>query len=151
MAPVTIDADDWEFAEPYDDAIARRDLAEQERIRTEYLAYTATRIAWAKASAEDIFGRDIRHVMLLHCTRLNADALDDVLRLLQNAGLKPVRLETAMEDPVYQVPDTFVGKEGADWLERWAKARGIELPEKGSEDPPSDIQAAYDRVDTDRH
>jgi len=151
MAPVTIDADDWEFAEPYDAALARRDEAEQRRIRNEYLAYTAMRISWAKASARMLFGRDIAHVMLLHCTRLNADTLDDVLRLLHRAHLRPVSLSTALKDPAYRLPDTYVGRDGIDWLERWADARKADLPESGDEDPPADIQAAYDQVDDDRH
>jgi peptidoglycan/xylan/chitin deacetylase (PgdA/CDA1 family) len=150
MAPVTIDPDDWEFAEPYDDAIARRDRARQRHIRSEYLSFTAKRIAWAKASARLLFGRDIWHIMLLHCTRLNADTLDDILKLLRAAHLRPVSLTTALQDPVYKLPDTYVGKDGIDWLERWADARGVDLPEAGSEDPPADIQAAYDRVDNDR-
>lgn len=151
MAPVTIDADDWEFAEPYDDAIARRNDAEKRHIRAEYLAYTATRVAFAQAAARALFGRDIRHVMLLHCTRLNADTLDDLLKILRNAHLRPVSLATALQDPVYRLPDTYVGKDGIDWLERWADARKVDLPEAGDVDPPRDIQAAYDRVDNDRH
>jgi hypothetical protein len=89
--------------------------------------------------------------MLLHCTRLNADALDDVLKLLRQARLKPISLTSALRDPVYMLPDTYVGKDGIDWLERWADARGIDLPEAGNDDPPADIGAAYDRVDKDRH
>ncbi|HEV2594067.1 MAG TPA: polysaccharide deacetylase family protein [Sphingomicrobium sp.] len=150
MAPVTIDADDWEFAEPYDDALARRDEVEQRRIRAEYLAYTKVRIGWAQASARALFGRAISHVMLLHCTRLNADTLDDVLRLLRKAHLKPVSLSSALKDPAYQRADTYVGTDGIDWLERWANGRNIDLPDSGNEDPPADIQAAYDRVDNDR-
>jgi hypothetical protein len=150
MAPVTIDADDWEFAEPYDDAIARRDRARQRRIRKEYLAYTAKRIGWAQASARALFGRDIAQVMLLHCTRLNADTLGDVLKIVKRARLKPVNLATALEDPVYKQPETYSGPDGIDWLQRWAESRGVDLPQAGSEDPPADIQAAYDLVDNDR-
>ena len=151
LAPVTIDADDWEFAEPYDDAIARRDKAAQRRIRAQYLSFTSSRIGWAQASARILFGRDIAQIMLLHCTRLNADALDDVLKILRRAHLKPVSLARALEDPVYRQPDKYVGPDGIDWLERWADARHKDLPDAGNEDPPRDIQAAYDRVDNDRH
>lgn len=150
MAPVTIDPDDWEFAEPYDDAIARKDLPAQRRIRTQYLSFMSARIAWAQASSRKLFGRGIAQVMLLHCTRLNADTLDDVLKILRRAHLKPVSLAKALQDPAYRQPDKYVGPDGIDWLERWAEARGIDLPEAGSEDPPADIQAAYDRVDNDR-
>lgn len=150
IAPVTIDAEDWEFAEPYDDAIARHDVAAQRYIRASYLAYTAMRIDWAQRAARGLFGRDIAHVMLLHCTRLNADTLDDLARLLRRAKLRPVSLDTAMRDPVYRVPDHYAGKDGIDWLERWATTRHRNLPENGDEDPPADIKAAYDRVDNDR-
>jgi peptidoglycan/xylan/chitin deacetylase (PgdA/CDA1 family) len=150
IAPVTIDADDWEFAEPYDDAIARKDVARQRRIKAEYLAYTARRIDWSIKSGRVLFGRDIAQVMLLHCTRLNADSLDDLAVLFRRFHLKPVSLDRAMRDPAYRTPDTYVSKDGDDWLERWAVLKRKDLPEQGDEDPPADIQAAYDRVDNDR-
>lgn len=40
IAPVTIDANDWEFAEPYDDAVARGNQADTKHIRASYLEYT---------------------------------------------------------------------------------------------------------------
>jgi peptidoglycan/xylan/chitin deacetylase (PgdA/CDA1 family) len=150
IAPVTIDADDWEFAEPYDDAIARHDMTAQRHIMAEYLAYTARRIDWARRSARLLFGRDIAHVMLLHCTRLNADALDDLAALLRRDHLRSVTLAQAMRDPVYRLPDHYIGRGGIDWLERWAIDRHRNLPADGDEDPPADIKAAYDRVDDDR-
>lgn len=150
IAPVTIDAEDWEFAEPYDDAIARHDATAQHRIMAAYLAYTAKRIDWARRSARLLFGRDIAHVMLLHCTRLNADALDDLAALLHREHLRSVDLATAMRDPVYREPDRYAGKDGIDWLERWALDRHRTLPADGDEDPPADIKAAYDRVDNDQ-
>jgi peptidoglycan/xylan/chitin deacetylase (PgdA/CDA1 family) len=149
-APVTIDADDWEFAEPYDDAIARHDIARQRRIRTEYLDYTARRIAWSQASARALFGRDIAHVMLLHASRLNADTFDDLAKLFARARLQPVSLATALDDPAYRTRDDYAGKDGINWLERWAISLHKTLPTEGDIDPPKDIQRDYDRVDNDR-
>jgi len=150
IAPVTIDADDWEFAEPYDDAIARHDSAAQHRIMAEYLAYTTKRIDWSRRSARLLFGRDIAYVILLHCTRLNADALDALAALLRREHLRSVDLAEAMRDPVYRLPDRYAGKDGIGWLDRWALDRHRDLPSDGDEDPPADIKAAYDRVDNDR-
>lgn len=107
---MTIDADDWEFAEPYDDAIARRDVSRQQRIRREYLAYTSMRIEWSIKSARILFGRDIAQVMLLHCMRLNADTFDDLAALLKQHGLRPVSLERALEYPAYRTPDPIRAK-----------------------------------------
>lgn len=75
--------DGWEFAEPYDDAIARKDNADQRRIKAEYLAYTASRIEWSIRSGRVLFRRDIAQVMLLHCTRFNADSIDDLAALFR--------------------------------------------------------------------
>jgi peptidoglycan/xylan/chitin deacetylase (PgdA/CDA1 family) len=150
VAPVTIDADDWEFAEPYDDAIARHDLVRQRRIRQEYLAYTALRVTWSQASARVLFDRDIAHVMLLHGTRLNADTLDELAHLLRRAHLRPVSLEQALSDPAYRTRDDYSGKDGINWLERWAITLHKTLPAAGDIDPPQDIQREYDRVDNDR-
>ncbi len=150
VAPVTIDAEDWEFAEPYDDAIAKHDVARQKRIRETYLAYTAMRIKWSQESAKVLFGRDIAHIMLLHCTRLNADTLDALLKLLRAARLRPVTIDEAMRDRAYRTRDTYAEKDGVTWLERWAATLGKTLPSEGDEDPPAEIQAQYDRVDNDR-
>jgi peptidoglycan/xylan/chitin deacetylase (PgdA/CDA1 family) len=150
IAPVTIDAEDWEFAEPYDDAIARKDIAAQLRIKSEYLAYTEKRIGWSLASARILFGRDMAHVMLLHGTRLNADSIDELAGLFRRLHLRPVSLASAMRDRAYRNPDGYGGKDGINWLERWSLALGKDLPDAGNEDPPEDVQAAYNRVDQDR-
>lgn len=150
IAPVTVDADDWEFAEPYDAAIAQHDVKQQQEIKSQYLAYTAKRIEWSLKSGRILFGRDIAQVMLLHCTRLNADTLDNLASIFRRLHLKPVSLDEAMRDRAYAVQDHYVSKDGVNWLERWADRMHKNLPEAGDEDPPADIQAAYDRVDNDR-
>ncbi len=150
IAPVTIDAEDWEFAEPYDDAVARTDSAAQRKIKSAYLAYTEKRIGWSLASARILFGRDMAHVMLLHGTRLNADSIDDLAAMFKRLHLHPVHLASAMRDRAYRTPDAYDGKDGIGWLERWSLSLGKDLPDAGNEDPPADIQAAYNRVDGDR-
>ena len=149
-APVTIDADDWEFAEPYDDAVGHHDRKRQRVIKAEYLAYTATRIDWSIRSAHILFGRDIAQVMLLHCTRLNADSLGELIHVLRRFHLKPVSLDEAMRDPAYLTPDRYVSRDGVTWLERWGASMNKDLPTRGDDDPPADIQKDYDRVDNDR-
>lgn len=150
IAPVTIDADDWQFAEPYDDAIARRDEPRRKRIRAQYLEYTERMIAWYRHGAHALFGRDISYVMLLHATRLNADCIDDLAAILRRAKLSPVSLEAAMKDPAYRTLDPYTGKDGIEWLERWSMELHKELPWDSYADVPADIQADYNRVDRDR-
>ncbi len=150
VAPVTIDANDWEFAEPYEDAIAGHDEARRKHILAEYLDYSVKTISWCRGAAHALFGRDIAYVMLLHATRLNADAIDELAEILKREKLKPVTLAQAMRDPAYRTRDPYVGKDGIDWLERWSIALRKELPWASFRDVPKEIEAAYDKVDRDR-
>ncbi|MEO7247280.1 MAG: polysaccharide deacetylase family protein [Novosphingobium sp.] len=149
IAPVTVDGDDWEFAEPYDDAIARHDEARRLRIKSQYLAHTAKSIAWSQQAAHSLFGREISFVMLLHATRLNADCINDLAAMLGRHHLRAVSLSEAMRDPAYLTPDPYVGSDGIQWLERWSTELHRDLPWNSYEDVPADIAADYDRVDND--
>lgn len=150
IAPVTIDADDWEFAEPYDDAISRRDEARRLRIKAQYLAYTERTVTWYQSASTALFGRQIAFVMLLHDTRLNADCIDDLAAILKRRSLRGVTLEEAMRDPAYRTPDPYVGPDGIDWMERWSAALHKQLPWASWQDPPAEIGQEYDRNNDDR-
>jgi peptidoglycan/xylan/chitin deacetylase (PgdA/CDA1 family) len=151
VAPVTIDASDWEFAEPYDDAIARHDDARRLRIKAQYLEYTERTVAWYQSASDALFGRQIAFVMLLHATRLNADCIDDIAAILKRRKLKAVTLEEAMKDSAYRVHDPYVGHDGVDWIERWSDELHKELPWDSWQDPPAQIAKEYDAVNNDRH
>lgn len=150
IAPVTIDGDDWEFAEPYDDAIAHHDEPRREWIRRAYLDHSAKTVRWYRTAAHAVFGRDIAYVMLLHATRLNADCIDDIAALLKHEKLRPVSLAKAMADPAYRTRDSYAGKDGIEWLERWSIELHRPLPWDSYSEVPKDIVAAYDKVDSDR-
>ena len=150
IAPVTIDADDWEFAEPYDDAIARHDKPRRQKIRTEYLAYTEKTVGWYRQAAHALFGRGISYVMLLHASRLNADCIDELPGILQRNNLRAVTLDAAMQDPAYRIHDPYTGKDGIEWLERWSIELHKELPWDEYSEVPADIKAQYDKVDADQ-
>jgi peptidoglycan/xylan/chitin deacetylase (PgdA/CDA1 family) len=150
IAPVTIDADDWEWAEPYDDALARHDEPRRRRLRTEYLAYTERMVNWYRTAAHALFGRDISYVMLLHATRLNADCIDDLVAMFGRQRLRGISLAEAMRDPAYRTRDPYVGKDGIEWLERWSLELHKDLPWDSFEDVPQWVHAEYDKVDNDR-
>jgi peptidoglycan/xylan/chitin deacetylase (PgdA/CDA1 family) len=148
IAPVTIDTDDWEFAEPYDNAVMSGDQAEAARIRAIYLAYTDRTITWYRRASHALFGRDIAYVMLLHDTRLNADCFEGMAAILARQNLHPIPLDQAMRDPAYQTPDTYSGKDGIEWMERWSDTIKKELPWNDYEDVPKGIVKEYNRLDS---
>jgi peptidoglycan/xylan/chitin deacetylase (PgdA/CDA1 family) len=150
LAPVTMNATDWQFAEPYDDAIAHHDMVRAHRLRAAYLLYTAQMVAWYRNAAHALFGRDIAYVMLLHASRLNADSIDDLAAIFKNASLKPVSLDKAMRDPAYRTPDHYAKPDGVDWMERYAQTLDRQLPWDSFRDVPKWVQDEYDKVDQDR-
>ena len=125
VAPVTIDNSDYMFAAAYDDALARRDSAQAQRIGAAYIDYMASVLAYYEAQTKAIVGRDIPQVLLIHASLLNADWFDRLATMIERRGYSFVRLEEALQDSAYRSADTYVGPAGITWLHRWALTRGM--------------------------
>ncbi len=124
IAPNTITYQDYTFSGAYETAINRGDSVLARKIREAYLPYTLARWEAAEQQARDLFGRDIRHILMVHANRLNADAFSDVAKMMRDRGYTFISIDEALEDPVYSRPDTFDGKVGVTWLSRWAAEMG---------------------------
>jgi peptidoglycan/xylan/chitin deacetylase (PgdA/CDA1 family) len=142
-APVTMENSDWEFAEPYSDALAHGDAAGAAHIRQAYLDFTAKIVPWYQYAAKQLLGREPAFVFLLHASRLNADSTDELAAILRKARLKSVTLEQAMKDPAYKIADTYAGPDGDEWLTRWAMTLHKNLPYASLPAVPADV-AVYD-------
>jgi len=147
VAPVTMENSDWMFALPYDEAVAHHDRKAARRIRREYLDYTARVTAWYRKAALALLGREPAFIYLLHDTRLNADVLGDLLKVMRKNGLRPVSLAEAMTDRAYRISDDQADPNGDEWLSRWSETLHKELPWDDFPEPPADIAAANDRLD----
>lgn len=121
VAPVTIDNSEWIFARAYDLASG----ALRKRVVSAYLDYMMQKVAYHEEEARKLFGRDIRHVLLVHANALNAEAFGALADRLAKAGHRFITLERALEDPAYRSADTFRGAGGISWLDRWALTRGV--------------------------
>ncbi len=129
VAPVTIDNAEWIYARAYDRALDRSGtdaewLDTAARVRTAYLDYMLAQTAFFEQQSRKLLGREMVQVLLLHANRLNADALDELLRRHGQRGYRFVTLDAALEDPAYQLPDEYVGPAGMSWIQRWAWTRG---------------------------
>ena len=54
--------------------------------------------------------------------------------MFRQRGYRFVSLDDALADPAYRSPDTYTGRTGPSWLQRWAVTRGVPF----SPHPPSD-------------
>lgn len=136
VAVCTIDNEDYAFNVAYLKMLARNDTASAARLRAYYLAYTSTEIDYYAGLHKQIFGREIPHVMLLHVNRLNADVIDDVLKLFEQKHYAFVALDQALADPAYGTPDTYATPYGWMWGYRWAKELGVKVNGALETEPP---------------
>lgn len=142
VAPCTIDNSDFVFDRAYEIALSRRDAAASAKIRSEYLAYTAVEIDYYSRLHLQVLGREIPHVMLLHVNQLNADAIEEILKIFEDKNYRFVMLDTALSDPAYSAPDTLIAKGGLMWGYRWARQRNVKIDGSSEREPPAWI-ASY--------
>ena len=125
VAPVTIDNDEYIFAGAYDRALARGARDAASRVADAYVPYMEAKVAYFERNARDLFGRDIRQILLVHANMLNADRFGDLAAMFERRGYGFITLDRALDDPAYQSADTYVGGGGITWLHRWALTKRL--------------------------
>jgi peptidoglycan/xylan/chitin deacetylase (PgdA/CDA1 family) len=138
VAPVTIDNQDWVFAAAYTAARQRGDDRTMKRIVQAYLPYMERMFQFFEQLSVDLLGYEVRQVLLLHASPLNADTFDQLVAMMKRRGYRFIRLEQALQDPAYRLPDHYTGPEGLSWLHRWALTRG--LPRRAEPREPDWLQ-----------
>jgi peptidoglycan/xylan/chitin deacetylase (PgdA/CDA1 family) len=136
VAPVTLDNADYMYARLYENPQHR------ERMRAEYVPYMESVVEFFEKRAVEVVGREFPQVLLIHANQLNADLMPELLAMFRRRGYSFVTLDEALQDPAYQLPEDYVGRNGFSWIHRWSRARG--MPNKGEPDPPQWVQAAFE-------
>jgi peptidoglycan/xylan/chitin deacetylase (PgdA/CDA1 family) len=126
IAPVTIDNGDWIFARAYDNAFDKKDNELMKRIGAAYVPYLEAKINYWERQSVQLFGREVKQILLLHANFINSDYFDDIARALKNRGYKFITLQDALKDEAYKTPDTYNRNAGISWLHRWSLAKGRE-------------------------
>jgi len=121
VAPVTLDNSEWIFAAAYEKAA---DAATRKRVGEAYLVYMDAKLAYFEEQSQKLFGRNIRHVLLVHGNRLNSDWFDELAKSMRKRGYRFVTLDRAVDDEAYRSADTFIGRGGISWIHRWALTAG---------------------------
>ena len=140
VAPVTIDNDDYIFADVYFKLKKRGDAETARRVADAYVPYMESVFDFFEKLSAETFGREVRHVLLLHANEINADRFDELAAMLKRRGYSFVTLEEAMKDPAYAEPDALF-KSGVSWIHRWRTAKG--MPEKREPRSPKFVDDLY--------
>lgn len=102
-AYVSLDTSDWRLNDELVKLLAANPDADLAPLRTVYLAHIRQRAEAYRALSQQLQGRDIAQVLLLHHNLINALWLDDVLTQFKDMGWTVVSPAEALQDPVYQL------------------------------------------------
>jgi peptidoglycan/xylan/chitin deacetylase (PgdA/CDA1 family) len=124
IAPVTLDNDEYLFALAYHRAKAKKDEELALRIGNDYITYMEQKLLYFERTSKGLFGRDIKHVLLIHANALNAAYMDKLAIMFVKNGYEFINLDQALTDPAYQHEISRFGNWGISWIDRWALSEG---------------------------
>jgi peptidoglycan/xylan/chitin deacetylase (PgdA/CDA1 family) len=125
MAPVTIDNSEWIFARAYLNAKQKSDSLMMKKIAEAYIPYMEQKFEYFEKQSVELFGHNIKQILLIHANELNADHFNELAQMLENRGYEFITLSEALKDSAYSSPDTYIGRGGITWLHRWAITRKV--------------------------
>ena len=132
-APVTIQSEEYMFAQVYDHAMLDGDSETMRRIAAAYIPYMLKMFAYFETLSMKVFEREISQVLLLHASALNADYFSDLEVMIRDRGYTFITLEQALNDEAYSHPDSCITPEGVSWLRRWAATDGLDVHRQPTE------------------
>ena len=135
IAPVTIDNQEWVFAEVYAMARDRGDSATADRVAAAYLTYMEEVFDFFEKLSVQVVGYEVKQVLLLHANPLNAEHFGELARIMIGRGYRFISIDEALKDPAYRLADTYAGPKGLSWIHRWASSKGMKTREEPREPP----------------
>ncbi len=124
VAPVTIDNDDYLFALAYHRAKNKGDMQLMKQIKKDYVDYMEKKLHYFERQSHQLFGRNIKQILLLHASLLNADTMDSLANMYQENGYEFISMTDALKDEAYKTEITRFGNWGISWIDRWALSQG---------------------------
>ncbi|MGB8475494.1 MAG: polysaccharide deacetylase family protein [Candidatus Acidiferrum sp.] len=136
VAEVTLDFQDYLWNDPYARCMSKHDEQSIDWLKSSYLSMAKDYIAMGQKMAVLLFGRDIRHVLLLHIGAFDSMMLPSLLDSLRKQGFKIISLQEAEADPAYQTEPAAALSTGGTLLEQLVETRHLDYP------PHADIPLA---------
>jgi peptidoglycan-N-acetylglucosamine deacetylase len=133
VAQVTIDFQDWAWNDPYARCTDKHDAQTVEWLKSSYLSMATEYVSFAQKMAVMLFGRDIRHVLLLHIGAFDSVMLPSLLDSLRKQGYEFISLPQAEEDPAYQTDPDAALSTGGTLLEQMVESKHLDYPPHADE------------------
>jgi peptidoglycan-N-acetylglucosamine deacetylase len=116
--------------------LAKNDTQEIDWMREAYLRNAGASLTHGIQAANRIFGRDVRHIMLLHIGGFETVMLPKLLELLEKRGFHLITLPEAASDPAYQKEQELAAHLGGTFLQELLVAQHIQETDQ-PENPPA--------------
>ena len=138
IAAVTLSFDDYLWNDPYARCAAKGDDAAIAQLESAWLAAAETSLAYEQNLSQQLFGRDIPYILLMHIGAFDARMLPRLLGLYRAKGVQLISLERAMRDPFYRADADPRLPPGPVTLEQAMGARGLSFPDQPAPALPFD-------------
>ncbi len=135
IAQTTIDWEDYLWNSAHARCVDRKGATSLEWLRSSYLSEAERWLDVQREFSRRLWGRDIRHVALLHLGSFSPHILPELFKLLERKGYRIVTLERAQADPIYETDPDFAHPRGGTLTELVMQAKAIPWPE-GLADKP---------------
>ena len=128
VAEVTLEFGDYAWNNPYARCVAKQDTQAIAWLKSSYLSSAKEFFSLGEKMATQVYGRDIRHVLLLHIGAFDSVMLPELLDLMSKRGFQFVTLQEAQKDPAY-LSDTGAGlPNGGTLLDQMMETRNLKVP-----------------------
>jgi peptidoglycan-N-acetylglucosamine deacetylase len=128
VAQVTLDFEDYAWNPPYARCAAKNDQKSIEWLKSSYLNTAKEYIELDQQMSQMLFGRDLKHVFLLHLGSFQTVMLPQLIELLKQKGFRFVTLDEAESDPAYQSNPNAGLKYGGTLLEQMIESHHFKYP-----------------------
>jgi peptidoglycan-N-acetylglucosamine deacetylase len=130
IVPATIYIEEYRWNATFTNCILNNDQAGLTLLKDNLVKHAIEMLQIASGYSHLLFGREIKHILLLHETLFNAYILDDVLSAFKHAEVKFISLSEALTDEVYQINPDVLGVGYYGFLGQLREARKLKLTEK---------------------
>jgi len=128
IAQTTIDWEDYLWNSAHARCVAKQDTTAIEWLRSSYLEEAQRWMRVERDLSRQVWGRDIKHVALLHLGSFSPHILPDLFALLERDGYRIVTLEQAQSDPIYEADPDVAAPRGGTLTELMMQAKGLSWP-----------------------
>lgn len=137
VAQVTLSFGDYAWNAPYARCAARNDTQGIETLKALYSKAAADSLRVGREMAQAIFGRDIKHVMLLHIGAFETVMLPRLMELLKQEGFTLITLPEAQRDAAYTTDVAGLSSWNGTLLEQLLRAKKLKPPVRGESPFPT--------------